>query len=202
MTRTFSPAFHAALAHVLQQEGGWSDHKADPGGATMKGITLGVFRQWRRNNALTKRDLREISMQEVYEIYHDLYWRNVRGDELKPSAALLMMDAAVNSGPKQAILCLQRTLKTKTPFPIAPDGVLGPQTLKAANAVDEIHLIDEFAARRMWFYGMLIKTFLHFGLGWSRRLMAAKRAADALVAGAGLAAQVLEFLTDQPERKT
>ncbi|MFD2053036.1 glycosyl hydrolase 108 family protein [Mesorhizobium calcicola] len=32
--------FAWALALVLKSEGGWSDNPADPGGATMKGVTL------------------------------------------------------------------------------------------------------------------------------------------------------------------
>ena len=31
--------YDAALQHVLKSEGLWSDNPADPGGATMKGIT-------------------------------------------------------------------------------------------------------------------------------------------------------------------
>ena len=39
--------FAACLAQVLLSEGGWSDHPADPGGATMKGITLATYRKYR-----------------------------------------------------------------------------------------------------------------------------------------------------------
>lgn len=183
MARIFSPAFHAALKHVLEAEGGWSDHAKDPGGATMRGITLKVFREHMNNPALTKADLRAIPMQTVYEIYHDRYWRNVRGDELPPALALMMFDAAVNSGVKNAGLALQRAIKSYSPFKLAPDGVLGPQTLAALKGLDVQRLVDEFAARRMHFYSLL-RTFAFFGLGWSRRLMAAKRAADALLPAA------------------
>ena len=32
--------FDASLALVLVHEGGWADHPSDPGGATMKGVTI------------------------------------------------------------------------------------------------------------------------------------------------------------------
>lgn len=180
MARIFSAAFHAALKHILEAEGGWSDHAKDPGGATMRGITLKVFREFHNNKALTKADLKRISMQDVYEIYHDRYWRNVRGDELPAALALMMFDAAVNSGVKNAGLALQRAIKSYSPIKLSPDGVIGPQTLAALGGLDVKRLVDEFAARRMHFYSLL-RTFAFFGLGWSRRLMAAKRAADALL---------------------
>ncbi len=37
--------FKKALNLVLVHEGGWADHRRDPGGATMKGITLATFKR-------------------------------------------------------------------------------------------------------------------------------------------------------------
>ncbi len=37
--------FKKALKHVLVHEGGWADHPKDPGGATMKGVTLATYRR-------------------------------------------------------------------------------------------------------------------------------------------------------------
>jgi len=37
--------FDAVLGVTLPHEGGWADHPRDPGGATMKGITLATFRK-------------------------------------------------------------------------------------------------------------------------------------------------------------
>lgn len=36
--------FQRALSLVLKHEGGWADHPSDPGGATMRGVTLATFR--------------------------------------------------------------------------------------------------------------------------------------------------------------
>ncbi|MCH3765079.1 glycosyl hydrolase 108 family protein, partial [Campylobacter coli] len=64
--------FKNCLAVTLKQEGGWSDNAKDPGGATMKGVTLATYRR-RRPNA-TKQDLRNITQAELEEIYLSDYW--------------------------------------------------------------------------------------------------------------------------------
>ena len=51
--------FARALALVLKSEGGWSDSPADPGGATMKGVTLANFRRYVKADA-SKADLRKM----------------------------------------------------------------------------------------------------------------------------------------------
>ena len=37
--------FAICLPEMLKHEGGWADHPKDPGGATMKGVTLKTFRR-------------------------------------------------------------------------------------------------------------------------------------------------------------
>ncbi|MEQ9245176.1 MAG: glycosyl hydrolase 108 family protein, partial [Nitratireductor sp.] len=48
--------FVPSLNFTLGEEGGWSDHKDDPGGATMRGVTLRTFRRFKPG--ASKRDLR------------------------------------------------------------------------------------------------------------------------------------------------
>ncbi len=38
--------FEACHAITAKWEGGWSNHKADPGGKTMYGVTEAVFHAW------------------------------------------------------------------------------------------------------------------------------------------------------------
>jgi hypothetical protein len=40
--------FPPALTFTLGFEGGFADHPADPGGATMKGVTLSTFRRYKQ----------------------------------------------------------------------------------------------------------------------------------------------------------
>ena len=89
------------LAFVLLQEGGWSDHPADPGGATNMGITMGTFTAWRQAHgqpAPSKDDLRAISDAEVEQIYRERYWNPSGASGLPWPLCLLIMDTAVLHG--------------------------------------------------------------------------------------------------------
>ena len=72
--------FPASLRETLHYEGGWSDHPKDPGGATMKGITLETFRRYRP--MATKAELRAISDADVERIYRAGYADPVAFDAL------------------------------------------------------------------------------------------------------------------------
>lgn len=179
--------FEVALEHVLRSEGGYSNHAEDPGGKTQKGITQATFDSWRKEMGRATEDVRSISDAEVHQIYETKYWRTIRGDELPRSIAVVMFDAAVNSGPGNAVKALQKALRALSK-PVKVDGLIGPSTLRAANAAPEEALLDEFIVQRGRFYG-LIETFRTFGLGWARRL----------VAGARLAHKVLDESRSVPE---
>lgn len=188
-------AFHIALLQqVLPWEGGYSDHPDDPGGATMKGLTIEVFRRWRNNPRLTKEDLKQVTAREIYEIYYTWYWKAVRGDQLKPAIAAMLFDAAVNSSPANAVQALQNAINAArwAPTKLKVDGRMGPATIAAANALNEMKLINEFTVRRAWFYGVL-KTFRVFGIGWLRRLLAGQSLAQSLV---GATAETLDAMFD------
>ena len=158
--------FENCLKKLLIHEGGWSDHPADPGGATMKGVTLQVFREFKRNPHITKEELRNISDEDLAAIYKKRYWDAVRADELLPGVDYTVFDCAVNSGPGRAIKFLQSCVGT------TPDGGFGSVTMAAvAQFKGEAgkQLIRDYAAKRLEFLKAL-KTFPVFGKGWERRV--------------------------------
>jgi len=82
-------------------EGGWADNPADPGGATMYGITLGTFTRWRqaqRQGTPSKEDLRAITDAEANRIYWDWYWLASGADKMAWPMCLAHFDLAVNGG--------------------------------------------------------------------------------------------------------
>ena len=161
--------FLRSLRFVRRWEGGWSDHKDDPGGATQYGITLATYTTWRRSQGLpdpSAADLRAITEEEVEAIYQQNYWDACRCDELPPPIALVVFDMAVNAGPSRSIRLLQEALG------VSVDGIIGPKTLAAAHAADPQKAAAEFTARRSLYYANL-STFRTFGLGWLRRAAAA-----------------------------
>lgn len=163
------------LKITLSHEGGWSDHPRDPGGATMKGVTLAVFRRW--YPGATKADLRAISDADVEKIYRVGYWNPVRGDDLPAGVDLAVFDFAVNSGVSRAARYLQAVVGAKQ------DGVVGPVTVKASASASPVATVKAICARRLSFVRGL-RTFSTFGRGWSRRIadVEARAAAMALSA--------------------
>ncbi|CDP53099.1 Phage protein [Devosia sp. DBB001] len=153
----------AVLAETLAYEGGWSDHPADPGGATMKGITLAVYRRYRPG--ATKADLRAIPSAEVERIYREGYWNQVRGDDLVRGVDLTVFDYGVNSGPARSVKALQQVAG------VGVDGIMGPATVLAARGLPTRDLIKRVNAKRLGFVQSL-STFAVFGKGWSRRIAA------------------------------
>jgi lysozyme family protein len=159
----FKPSLSLALAH----EGGFSNHPADPGGATNQGITQRVYDAYRLYNGLKVQSVRDIKFSEVTDIYNKNYWKLVRGDSLPCGLDYCVFDFGVNSGVNRAIKYLQILVGTN------PDGVLGLITLNAveAQARENIEaMIAQYCANRMAFLRSL-PTFKTFGLGWTRRVV-------------------------------
>jgi lysozyme family protein len=167
--------FQRVLAETLKHEGGWSDHRLDPGGATMKGVTLKTFRSY--YPGATKEDLRNITDAQVERIYREGYWNAVRGDDLPAGLDLVAFDAAVNSGVSRGAKWLQQALG------VTADGKIGPVTLAAAKTAEPAAAIDAAITRRMTFLQGL-NTWPTFGKGWTRRVEAVRSAAKGMVAPA------------------
>jgi lysozyme family protein len=166
--------FARALALVLKSEGGWSDNPADPGGATMKGVTLANFRRYVKPGA-TKADLRAISDDQVATVYRRFYWDAVAGAELPHGVDYAVFDFAVNSGPGRAAKYLQAVAGA------TQDGRIGPATLRAVRATPAGVVIDQLCDARLAFLGRL-STWPTFGRGWSDRVKSVR--AQALVMSA------------------
>ena len=152
-----------ALKHVLVHEGGFVNHKDDPGGATNRGVTQRVYDAYRDRQGQSRRSVRAITAEEVADIYKRQYWDAIRGDDLPSGLDYAVFDYAVNSGPRRAAQDLQRELG------VAVDGVIGNVTLAGVAKADVYDLIDRLCARRMRFLKGL-KHWRTFGKGWTRRV--------------------------------
>lgn len=162
-----------ALGRVLAHEGGYVNHPADPGGATNRGVTQRVYDAYRERKGLARRSVRAITPDEVSEIYKRQYWDAVSADELPLGLDYAVFDYAVNSGPRRAIQDLQRELK------VTADGIIGQITMRAIQSEDVFDLIERLCARRLRFLKGL-KTWRHFGKGWSNRVSEVREGAFAM----------------------
>ena len=151
------------LPRTLKHEGGWADHPKDPGGATMRGITIGRYSQFLGRQA-TKAELKAIPEAHVQAIYRQGYWDPVQGDALPSGMDYTVFDASVNSGIGRGPKWLQKAVGVKA------DGKVGKGTITAArNISDPIGAIKRANANRMGFLKGL-KIWGTFGKGWSRRV--------------------------------
>jgi lysozyme family protein len=157
-----------ALKFLYVSEGGYSNTKHDPGGPTKLGVIQSEYNAYRRRKGLPIRSVRFIEMPEVEEIYKFQYWDRVRADDLPTGIDYMIFDDAVNTGPRQAIKDVQRTLN-KLGYRLAVDGVIGLLTMEALYDVDPVKFLNQYAAQRMWFYKH-IPGWRYFGLGWTRRI--------------------------------
>jgi lysozyme family protein len=154
--------FDNALQLVLVHEGGFSDHPRDPGGATMKGVTLDTFRRHFGRDK-TVDELRNITQEQLAQVYRTGYWDKCRGDQLPSGVDYAVFDAAVNSGPGRAALWLQAAVGA------ARDGAIGPNTLSKVATHEPPAIINDLCDNRLAFLRGL-STFSTFGRGWTRRV--------------------------------
>jgi uncharacterized protein (TIGR02594 family) len=172
--------FEMALAHVLEMEGGYSDDPYDPGGPTNKGITLSDFAKWRgvtidaTSRARLIEDLKNILDDVVADIYRSRYWRPASCALLPDAVAVMHFDAAVNHGVGGATRLLQAALG------VASDGVVVPETVRAARSQTARTIVERYAELRRARYRAL-PHFWRFGRGWLRRVDATEALALSLV---------------------
>ena len=176
--------FPQALRLVLADEGGVSNHPADRGGLTNKGITQATYDAWRELHGRPTRSVRAIEHAEVDAIYREQFAAKILFDKLPLGLDYALFDFAVNSGVSRAVRFLQRILKVRA------DGSLGARTLAALTALaeDELgeakigELIIALCDERLRFLKRL-KSWKHFGRGWEKRVTRVKNNARVMLFG-------------------
>lgn len=160
--------FDACFASTESWEGWhkYTNNPSDPGGATWCGLTWRSYDAWRKKQGLPLQSVRKASDDEIKQIFRSEYWNGARCDDCPPGVDLQQFDIAINTGPRQANLFLQRALGMQA------DGVFGLETLGALQsrslATAQRDLIRNIAARRLSFWQAL-RTWKLFGKGWNAR---------------------------------
>lgn len=167
--------FKFALKAVLEHEGGYVNHRDDPGGMTNLGVTKKVWEEW-VGHEVTEKTMRALSAGDVSPLYKRKYWDKIQADSLPPGVDYVVFDAAVNSGPGRAVKWLQGCVNVEM------DGALGPKTLAAVKASNPEILIQDYCKRRLSFLQDL-PTWGTFGRGWARRVLEVEKTALTMAAG-------------------
>jgi lysozyme family protein len=135
--------FETALGVVLIEEGGFSNHPRDRGGATQLGISLRAVRRLDAEKRLPlylkeafdvdddgdidEADVPGWTREMAVAFYRRFYWDAIHGDNLPWPLSLIVFDSAVNEGVTTAIKHLQRTVR------VLEDGIFGAMTRLATE---------------------------------------------------------------------
>ena len=153
---------------ILRWEGGFSDHSADRGGATNRGVTQATFRHFYGADR-TADDLRGMTDAQWLHIFREGYWNRWQADRIaSQSLANLLVDWVWASG-SHGITRPQRILGVEA------DGIVGERTLAALAARDPEPLFHQLKAARIAFVEGIVRenpsqrVFLQ---GWKNRINA------------------------------
>lgn len=168
--------FDKALKMTLIFEGGYVNHPNDPGGETNKGITKAVYDAYRINKNLPIQSVKDITDNEIKEIYFENYWMKASCDKIPGKLAILHFDTSVNCGIKQASRFLQKSIGCIT------DGFIGPKTIETLKNIKDTNgltdIINKYMQERLKFYNTIaeknlkLKVFLE---GWNNRISLLKK---------------------------
>lgn len=156
-------SFNTAFDRLIGHEGKFTDDPKDKGNWTggvvergeLKGTKYGISAA-----AYPHLDIRNLTLSQAKDIYLHDYW-NIIGNA-HPAVKFQLFDAAVNHGHGNAIRMLQRAVG------VADDGLWGPVSQGALDAMDHNDTLMRFVGYRLRFWAAL-RTFDEYGRGWTRR---------------------------------
>jgi len=163
-----------AFALTLKHEGGYVNHPLDPGGRTNLGVTQRSWEAW-LGRSVTEAEMKALTPEMVKPFYKKQYWDRIKGDQLPSGVDFAAYDFAVNSGVTRASKVLQEVAGA------IQDGIIGPRSLEAINAVPPDEMIDAICMIRLQFLKNL-KNWSTFGKGWNTRVSEVEKQANALIA--------------------
>lgn len=168
MTADFLTAFEP----MILSEGGYKLHKVtgDTGGLTYAGIARNKNPGWAGWACIDRGETPPSDL--VRSFYRTMFWEPLRCSELSQDVANSLFGCAVNTSaagnPTTAVKLAQ------TAVGATPDGVMGPKTLAAINAMDERLFLALFTIAKITRYAAICnkkRTQSKFLLGWVNRAL-------------------------------
>lgn len=155
---------------LMQNEGGYVCHKDDKGGETKYGISKASY---------PNEDIPNLTLERAQEIYKRDYWNRCKCDFLPDCLSVAVFDFAVNSGTNRAIKYLQMAITG-----IAVDGIIGNQTIGAANRLNPREVLQRYIDLRLTFVAEIIRKNPRqkvFEKGWTNRIERVRKFCDTLI---------------------
>lgn len=155
--------FDLLIGVVLQHEGGYVHNKADPGGETKFGIS---------KRSYPGVDIANLTKQQASDIYYRDWWIPLQLDQIQDDAiAVKILDTCVNVGSRAGVKILQKALRNVGEG-VEVDGIIGRQTIAAANRADADDLLRHMQRLQAEYYQRLIQRnpkLKQFERGWINR---------------------------------
>jgi lysozyme family protein len=127
---------HQIASEIVAREGGYVNDPDDPGGATNFGVTIGTMRRLgldlTGDGLVSVADVRKLTRAQAIDIFITHYFERPQIAALPSSVQSSVFDMYVNAG-SNAVRILQRLLG-RMGQEVSVDGVIGPQTIAAAQA--------------------------------------------------------------------
>ena len=180
--------FNIAHKFTAKWEGGESDHPDDGGGLTKYGVSLkflgGLSGTQSNRDVLERMGIRlPITRQVIYDLTRDQaaslfrwqFWDKLRLSLIPLRPAVVLYDAAVNSGPAQSVKLAQRGYNRCVAYgqPLVVDGIMGPATRAAMQLADTDKALTAMLDAREAFFQTIVannpsqQVFLR---GWINRV--------------------------------
>ena len=145
---------------IVAREGGYVNDPDDPGGATNFGVTIHTMRRLgldlTGDGRVDAADVQVLSRDQAEAIFREHYFERPHIDALPVVLQASVYDMYVNAG-SHAVKILQR-LFNEMRITVTVDGVIGPQTIAAAEraaAAAPDHIADAYGiARRNYYYAL------------------------------------------------
>jgi lysozyme family protein len=161
--------FDGAFDLLMLNEGGYVCDKDDAGGETKYGISKASY---------PNEDICSLTLDRAKEIYKRDFWDRCKCDQLPDCLSIAVFDFAVNSGVKTATKKLQKALGVKQ------DGVIGNETIGAANRLNPRQVLDNYINYRLEYIAEIIRKKpkqKKFERGWSNRINRVKHYCETLI---------------------
>ena len=175
-------AFNLWYKYMLRWEGEYANHPDDPGGETMRGVTLKTFKALAPKLGYDGNDyelFRKMPLKLHKKIAREAFWNPVAKYVEYPCITFYVVDYIWGSG-STAVKKIQMYLNRKFKAGLKVDGAFGPRTGEALNKAakntsPEEVLKDLINIREHHLLVQLQPKYHMFYNGWRNRLIEARK---------------------------
>lgn len=168
-----SDNFSISHAFTAKWEGGESDDAADRGGFTKFGVSTAFLTDIASTQAgrdvlermgiilpVTRNTIRSLTEAQAASLFRWQMWNPLNLDQIPLRPAIVIYDAAVNSGPRQSVKFAQRGYNSCVAYgqPLDIDGILGPATRKSMQQANTDKILMAMLDQREKFYNDLVRA--------------------------------------------